>query len=386
MPKQYDVIIIGAGAAGLMCAIEANKHGKKVVILEKENKVAKKILISGGGRCNFTNLEISPQNYLSQNPHFCKSALAQYSQWDFMALMEKHNLTWNKKNTSQLFCDQKSGAIVEMLLDECKADIKTNCIVEKISSDFSITTNQGLFQAKSLVIASGGSSIPKMGATDFALTIAKQFGLKVIEFTAGLVPFVFANHCFQNLSGTAFEVEVSCNGTSFRENLLITHQGLSGPAILQISSYWHKSDEIIINLLPDINAENYLLEQQQNNPKIFLKTALMNFLPKKFASLIIEVGSELRELTLANIKQTDLKAFAYKLNNFTITPDKTQGFRTAEVCLGGVDTNELSSKTMMSKKVNGLYFIGESVDVTGHLGGYNFQWAWSSGFVAGQNV
>lgn len=384
MPKNYDVIIIGGGAAGLMCAIEANKRGKKVVILEKENKVGKKILISGGGRCNFTNLEISAQNYLSQNPHFCKSALAQYSQWDFMAMMEKHHLTWNKKHTNGLFCDQKSGAIVQMLLDECQnIDIKTNCIIEKIQNNFLVSTNQGDFKASSLVIATGGASIPKMGATDFGLKIAKQFGLKTINFKAGLVPFIFNNHCFQDLSGTSLEVEISCNNISFRENILMTHFGLSGPAVLQISSYWQQGETITLNLLPDIDAESFLLKQQKTHPKIQLKTSLGQFLPKKFASKLVEVSSQLSELSLANIKQKDLKAFANKLNSFKITPDKTQGLRTAEVCLGGVDTDELSSKTMMSKKIKNLYFIGETVDVTGHLGGYNFQWAWSSGFVAG---
>jgi len=381
------VIIIGAGASGLMCAIYALKRNLSVLILEKSEKIAKKILISGGGRCNFTNLNINSEAYISSNPHFHKSALSQYTQWDFMDLMQQHNLTWHEKKLGQLFCNEKAPAIVKMLFRECEnADIKINCEVLDIQLGFSIKTNQGEFKSKSLVIATGGASIPKMGATDFAIKIAQKFALKTKNFQAGLVPFVFKNHCFKDLSGTSFEVIVSCNNVSFRENMLITHRGLSGPAILQISSYWQKNQEIIINLLPDINAQTWLLEQQNINPKKLLKSILTQFFSKKMSSKLVDVLSDFEEKTLNEIKIKDLKIFARKLNNFSIIPDTIEGMRTAEVCLGGVDTSELSSKTMETHKIKNLFFVGEAVDVTGHLGGYNFQWAWSSGFVVGNNI
>ena len=393
--KQYDVIIIGAGAAGLMCAAQALKRNKSVLILDKANKAGKKILISGGGRCNFTNLNIEPQAFISNNAHFCKSALSRYTQWDFIALLESLQLTWTEKTLGQLFCDQKSSAVLRGLLSECEgADIELNVETSAIKSEqgYTLTTNHGDYQAQSLVIATGGPSIPKMGATDFGLQTAKQFGLKSVGFKPALVPLTFHQHdinnYFKDLSGLSLDAVVSCNNASFREGLLITHRGLSGPAILQISSYWHKGDYIEINLLPDLNAIEFLLDMQQKRGKAELKTILGEFFPKRLAERFANTLSakKLADTTLGEIKQHDLKAFGYCLNNWMLSPSGTEGMRTAEVCSGGVETNELSSKTMESNKHPGLYFIGETVDVTGWLGGYNFQWAWSSGWAAGQVV
>ena len=393
--KQYDVIIIGAGAAGLMCAAEALKRKRSVLILEKLNKPGKKILISGGGRCNFTNLNIEPQAYLSKNPHFCKSALSRYTQWDIIALLESFQLSWEEKKLGQLFCNQKSGAVLSALLNNCqKADIKLNIEVSAIKQDhgYVLITNKGNFQTESLVIATGGPSIPKMGASDFGLKIANQFGLKSVPFKPGLVPFTFhqqdINIYFKDLSGLSIDVIVSCNHTSFRENMLITHRGLSGPSILQISSYWKSGEPIQIDLLPDLDAAEYLLNMQQQRGKVLLKTILGEFFPNRLATRFGNTlgAKKIANITLSEIKKNDLKIFGSCLNNWVITPSGTEGFRTAEVCTGGVDTNELSSKTMESNKQTGLYFIGETVDVTGWLGGYNFQWAWSSGWAAGQVV
>ena len=393
--KTYDVIIVGAGAAGLMCAIEAQKRKRSVLILDKANKAGKKILISGGGRCNFTNLYIEPESYLSNNPHFCKSALSRYTQWDFIALLESAQLSWNEKTLGQLFCDQKSGSVLSMLLDECaQAELKLACEISQITFEVSYTleTNQGSFQTESLVIATGGPSIPKMGASDFGLQVAKQFGLKSVEFKPALVPLTFHQHdintYFKDLSGLSLEAIVSCHQASFREQLLITHRGLSGPAILQISSYWHEGDAIEINLLPDVDASKYLLNKQQTRGKAELKTILGEFFPKRLAERLANTLSTkaLAEETLGEINQHDLKAFGHCLNHWMLVPSGTEGLRTAEVCTGGVATDELSSKTLESSKQPGLYFIGETVDVTGWLGGYNFQWAWSSGWAAGQVV
>ena len=393
--KQYDVIIIGAGAAGLMCAAEALKRKRSVLILEKLNKAGKKILISGGGRCNFTNLNIEPQAYLSKNPHFCKSALSRYTQWDIIALLESFQLSWEEKKLGQLFCNQKSGAVLSALLKNCqKADIELNIEVSAIKQDhgYVLSTNKGNFQTESLVIATGGPSIPKMGASDFGLKIANQFGLKSVPFKPGLVPFTFhqqdINIYFKDLSGLSIDVIVSCNHTSFREDMLITHRGLSGPSILQISSYWKSGKPIQIDLLPDLDAAEYLLNMQQQRGKVLLKTILGEFFPNRLATRFANtLGSKkIADITLSEIKKNDLKMFGSCLNNWVITPSGTEGLRTAEVCTGGVDTNELSSKTMESNKQSGLYFIGETVDVTGWLGGYNFQWAWSSGWAAGQAV
>lgn len=393
--KSYDVIIIGAGAAGLMCAIEASRRGRSVLIIEKSEKAGKKILISGGGRCNFTNLFIESESYLSNNPHFCKSALSRYTQWDFIAKLESHQLSWSEKTLGQLFCDQKSPAVVKMLLDECSdAEMLFNAEVNTIAfnNGYSVKSTQGEFQAQSLVIATGGPSIPKMGATDFGVRIAKQFGLDVYDFVPALVPFVFNQRdiekYFKALSGLSFEASVSCQGQTFRENVLITHRGISGPAILQISSYWRSGEEIILNLLPDIEAADYLLSKQLEYGNLALKTVLSDFFPKRFSARLVDtlIDKSFTDLALKQISQNDLRRFGNALNHWELIPISTEGLRTAEVCNGGVDTNELSSKTMASIKQPGLYFVGETVDVTGWLGGYNFQWAWSSGWAAGQVV
>jgi len=393
--KQYDVIIIGAGAAGVMCAAEALKRGRSVVILDKANKAGKKILISGGGKCNFTNLFIEPEAYISSNPHFCKSALSRYTQWDFIALLESHHFHWTERTLGQLFCDQKSGAVLRVLLDECQqADTILDCEINQVvfESTYNLQTNQGDFQAQSLVIATGGPSIPKMGATDFGVQIAKQFDLKSLSFQPALVPFTFHQHdidkYFKDLSGLSLDAVVSCNNASFREALLITHRGLSGPAILQISSYWNKGDHIEVSLLPDLDASEYLINMQQQRGKAELKTILAELFPKRLAERLANTltSQPLANIPLGEINQHKLKAFGGQLNNWMIVPSGTEGLRVAEVCTGGVSTDELSSKTMESSKQPGLYFIGETVDVTGWLGGYNFQWAWSSGWAAGQVV
>jgi len=392
-----DVAILGGGAAGLMCAIEAGKRGRKVVLIEKAKKVGKKILISGGGRCNFTNLYTEPESFLSPNSHFHKSALSRYTQWDFIALMEKHDLQWSEKTLGQLFCEQKASAVVDMLLEECRqvgVTIVLDSLVEKIEfqKQYTITTQFKTISAESLVIATGGPSIPKMGATDFGLQIAKQFGMKSNSFKSALVPFTFQqddiDRYFKDLSGLSLDAIVTCNGVSFREGVLITHRGISGPAALQASSYWHKGDKLIINLLPDVDAINVLIEAQQSRGKTALKTILTELLPRRFAERLANtlLAFELAELTLGEIKQRDLKQLGNSLNHWHLQPSGTEGMRTAEVCTGGVDVNGLSSKTMESTKQTGLYFIGETVDVTGWLGGYNFQWAWSSGWAAGQYV
>ena len=401
---MYDVIIIGAGAAGLMCAIEAGKRGRRVLVLEKANKAGKKILISGGGRCNFTNLYTEPDAYLSNNPHFCKSALSRYTQWDFIGLVEKHGLGWTEKTLGQLFCDQKAGAIVELLLAECRevgADIELNCDVSEVSkasiqsrnqdtesASFTIESSKGTFESKKLVIASGGPSIPKMGATDLGLKIAKQFDLNTYNFVAGLVPFTFPEKeldtLFRELSGTAVDVILSVNNTSFKEAILFTHRGLSGPAALQISSYWTLGDSISVNLFPEESAEDWLAAQLEEHPNAELKTLLARTIPKRLASKLCDLL-----ITSKPMKQytpTELQTIAQQLSDWQLKPHGTEGMRTAEVALGGVDCDELSSKTMESKQVKGLYFVGESIDVTGHLGGYNFQWAWASGWCAGQYV
>lgn len=394
LKATYHTLIIGAGAAGLMCAIEAGKKGQKVLLLDKAEKIAKKILISGGGRCNFTNFNNDANAYLSKNPHFCKSALARYTQWDFISLLDKYNLSWTEKTLGQLFCDQKSKAIVEMLLSECEdngVEIKTNCEITQVSKDntlFTIASSLGQFQASSLVIATGGPSIPRMGASDFGLQISQQFGLKNIPFMPALVPFTFPKNSlekiFKPLAGISINVSIRCQKAAFREAMLFTHRGLSGPAILQISSYWHKDDKIYINLFPEIDSKIWLENQQKQYPKAELKTCLNHHLPKKLAQKLCEtlfISKPMQQYTAIEIKQ-----LASQLSNWELTPNGTEGMRTAEVCTGGVNTDELSSKTFESKKIAGLYFIGETVDVTGHLGGYNFQWAWSSGWCAGQFV
>jgi len=382
-----DVIIIGAGAAGLMCAIESGKRGRKVLVIEHAEKIGKKILISGGGRCNFTNLYAKPENFISENPHFCKSALARYTPQDFISLVDKYNIKYHEKKLGQLFCDGSAKEIVYLLQSECDNNgvgIKVNCNVTKISKDntFQIITNQGELSCDSLVIATGGISIPKMGATDFGYKTAKQFGLNITNIKPGLVPFTFKKWKYGGLSGVSVDSLVSCNNISFRENILFTHKGLSGPAILQISNYWNPGDSIIINLLPDRNFEEIL--QKNKSGRIMLDNFLSQHLPKRLAEKFCEMYFPAKQLY--KLSETIFPEIAEKIHNWKLKPSGAEGFEKAEVTCGGVDTDELSSKTMECKKVKGLYFIGEAVDVTGWLGGYNFQWAWASGFAAGQYV
>ena len=392
---KIDVIIIGAGAAGLMAAISAGGRGRKVLVLDHANKVGKKILMSGGGRCNFTNLDIQAENYISQNPHFCKSALSRYTQWDFIAMVEKHNIAYHEKKLGQLFCGdtdrpQKSKDILNMLLDECasvNAEIRASCTIERISKTndgFQLKTSQGNWQCQSLVIASGGLSIPKMGATGFAYNIAKQFEINVLPQQAALVPFTLLDKMkadFFALSGTSVDTTVSCNGQSFRENILFTHRGLSGPAILQISSYWQQGDSISINLLPEIDLSDYL-HSQDNKPLI---TILSQLFSKKLGQTLCTIWfKEIANKPLAEISNHDRQLIIQNLQNWQFKPNGTEGYRTAEVTKGGIDTDEVSSKTFETHAVKNLYFIGEALDVNAHLGGYNFQWAWSSGHAVGQ--
>lgn len=384
---SFDVIIIGAGAAGLMCAIEAGKRGRKVLVIELAKKIGKKILISGGGRCNFTNTNESSENFISENPHFCKSALARYTSKDFISLVEKHKIKYHEKKLGQLFCDSSAKEIVNMLQDECDragVEILVNCTVEELikNEKFIIKTNQGEFESESLVIASGGISIPQMGATDFGYKIARQFGIKLTKTVPGLIPFTLKQKDFSELSGVSIDSIVTCNGISFRENILFTHKGLSGPTILQISSYWKTGDSIYINILPDIDIKQLLTENSESKTEFV--NFLAQFLPKRFTEKWCNIYFKSKPVN--RLTEKDMGYIADKIHNWQIIPSGTEGFGKAEVTKGGVDTNELSSKTMESKKVNGLFFIGEVVDVTGWLGGYNFQWAWASGFAAGQYV
>ena len=391
---QTDVLIIGASASGLMCAIEAGKRGRKVTLLDHAGKPGKKILISGGGRCNFTNYDISAENYISHNPHFCKSALSRFSQWDFIAMMDDYSIPWHEREHGQLFCDNSAKDILNMLLSECeKADveIRLNCKIEQIEkpddSTFLINTSLGTFQATSLVVASGGLSIPRMGASPFGYKIAEQFNHHVWPTMAGLVPFTLQPHdkaMLAELSGIAVDSIVSNKRIQFRENILFTHRGLSGPAILQISSYWQAGEPVNINLLPELDLVDLLTTRKASQPKTKLKTVLAEFLPKRF--LLTLLGQETLDKPLQDISHSRIGKIAQQLQHWQIKPNGTEGYRTAEVTLGGIDCNELSSKTMESSKVTGLYFIGEVVDVTGWLGGYNLQWAWSSGWCAGQVV
>ncbi|MCY7363293.1 MAG: NAD(P)/FAD-dependent oxidoreductase [Ignavibacteria bacterium] len=386
----YDVIIIGAGAAGMMCAIEAGKRGRSVLLIEHCEKVGKKILISGGGRCNFTNKNVSSENFLSDNSHFCKSALSRFTPENFISLIEKHKISFHEKKLGQLFCDGSSRQIVEMLENECKdvgVKILINYKIEKVikNENFEVQTPRENFNSASLVIATGGISIPKMGATDFGYKIAKQFNIKLTEIYPALVPFTFSNELkkiFGELSGISVDSVVSCNGISFRENILFTHKGLSGPAILQISSYWNSGDSIFINLLPDVNL--FELLKENSNSKIELVNFLSNYFSKRFAQIFC--GKYFQSKPLINFSEKEFKLISEKIHGWEIIPSGTEGYDKAEVTAGGVSTDELSSKTMESKKVKGLYFTGEVVDVTGWLGGYNFQWAWASGFAAGQFV
>ena len=392
MRFSYDVVIVGAGAAGLMCAIEAGKRGRQVIVLDHARKIAEKIRISGGGRCNFTNRYASPDAFLSHNPHFMKSALQQYSQHDFVALVEKHGIAYHEKKLGQLFCDESAQDIISMLLDECadagvtiSSETHITAVDHAAKDGFEISTDRGTYHAQSLVIASGGLSIPKIGATGFGYDIARQFGLGIRQTSAGLVPLTFAEdlsaRC-KDISGLSVEAEVQCDKTQFAEGLLFTHRGLSGPSILQISSYWDSGKTLSVNLAPEQDMGNVMTARKRSNPKQDTQTILSEFLPKRLASLFCALHDSSGKL--ADMPDKKLAALGMAVNDWQVLPNGTEGYRTAEVTLGGVDTDDLSSKTMAARQIAGLYFIGEVVDVTGHLGGYNFQWAWSSGFVAGQ--
>ncbi len=382
MSRRYDVIVAGGGAAGLMCALRAGQRGRRVVVLEHAEKVGKKILISGGGRCNFTNLGSRPEAFLSANPHFCKSALARYTQHDFIALVEKHRIAWHEKTLGQLFCNGSARQIVAMLLAECAAvgvEVKVAHRITGIdkAEHFGVATDHGAFASPALVLATGGLSIPKMGATGFAHDVARRFGLRLTETRPALVPLTLK---VPELSGVSLEVVTRLGRASFREAMLFTHRGLSGPAILQISSYWRDGQEIAIDLLPDIDAASFLKDRKRSRPKAELRTVLSEVLPQRLAQHLASEG------TMANARDRDLDALAERLTAWKIVPTGTEGYAKAEVTVGGVDTDELSSRTLEAKKAPGLFVIGEAVDVTGWLGGYNFQWAWSSGWAAGEAV
>ena len=390
MTQHADALIIGGGAAGLMCALTAGQRGKRVLLVEHANRVGKKILMSGGGRCNFTNTGATPANFLSANPHYCKSALARYTPADFVAMVERHGIQYHEKELGQLFCDESSKLIVKMLLDECAAAgvrVETSCSIERVThgdAGFHVHTTRGASSAPALVVASGGLSIPSMGASGFGHDLARQFGHTVLPTRAGLVPLTLSGkhqERMQDLSGVAFPVEATCNGQSFHNFMLITHRGISGPAILQISSYWQPGDDLRLDLLPGTDAHAILQQLRQDRPAAELKTVLGELLPKRFAQRLCEAWLPNRPMKQFNAPE--LEEIATQLQDWPLTASGTEGYRTAEVTLGGVDTDELSSTTMQSRRVPGLYFIGEVVDVTGWLGGYNFQWAWASGHAAG---
>lgn len=388
-PSSYDTIVLGAGAAGLMCAAVAGQRGRRVLLLEGASEPGKKILISGGGRCNFTNLHTAPDRYISRNPHFAKSALSRYAPGDFIGLIERHGIAWHEKTLGQLFCDGSAKQIVAMLLEECrKGGVELGCDasisqVAKLEGGFEVSSTAGTATAPTLVIATGGPSIPKMGATGFAYELARQFGLKVVEPRPALVPLNLSGEdlLFRELSGVAAPVVARCGSSSFREAALFTHRGLSGPAILQVSSYWRRGDQIGIDFLPD-RATGWLVEAKRQRPRASLKALLGEALPDRLAlTLAQKLGYEGELGGLKDVQATALEA---RLADWRFTPNGSEGLAKAEVTVGGIDTAELSSKTMEAKRVPGLYAIGEAVDVTGWLGGYNFQWAWASGWAAAQ--
>ncbi len=391
MNFNYDVLVIGGGAAGLLCAIEAGKRGKKVCLIEHTSKIGEKIRISGGGKCNFTNLHIEHKNFLSNNPYFCISALKQYSQNDFINLVKDYNISYFEKKDGQLFCEKSSFEIINMLLNECEKynviilkETNINSIV-KSNDNFNCNSNKGCFSSNALVIATGGLSVPKIGASSFGYEVAKKFNIKIIKPEPGLVPLTFSSELLdicKQLAGISINVKVFLDKIIFFEGLLFTHKGISGPAILQISSYWKKNKKININFSPDLVVFDYIKRKKELNSKQSINSVLFEILPKR----IIEILFQVKNHKLAEVSDSVIRLISESINKWTIEPNGTEGFKIAEVTLGGIDTSELSSKTMESKKVKGLYFIGEVIDVTGHLGGYNFQWAWSSGYVAGQNV
>ena len=397
--QSFDTIILGAGAAGLLCAITAAQRGRKVLVLERSNKVGKKILMSGGGRCNFTNLHASPERFLSANPHFCKSALSRYTQWDFIEMVERHGIEYFEKETvnglsGQLFCRESSKQIVAMLLAECEkagVEIHTRCETRAVTQreGFHLATDQGAVSSESLVVACGGLSIPSLGGSGFGYQLAEQFSLRLLPTVPGLVPFTFSDarkDLFARLSGLSCEVTICNRRASFREDLLFTHRGLSGPAVLQISSYWKPGEAVAVNFLPGENAGKLLAEWKKKHPRSLLRKQLSHLLPGKLVhELEVLHWAENSDKPLAGWPDRQLEYVARQLQTWELKPAGTEGYRTAEVTLGGVDTRDLSSKTMESR-VPGLFFIGEVVDVTGHLGGFNFQWAWSSGHAAGLEV
>ena len=410
--NHYDVIVIGGGAAGLMCAWQAGLRGKRVVVLERSKKLGRKILMSGGGRCNFTNLYIEPDNFICSNPHFVKSALSQYTAWDFIGNVVKHNIAYHERDHGQLFCDDSAKQIVDMLVQECNTvsvDLVMQCDIFSVAitgdavstttesepstplpARFTLNSSKGAFSCVSLVVATGGLTIPSMQPTPFGYELARQFGLSVLPIRASLVPYTFTGalkDMFARLSGNAIPSIVHAGKQHFREALLFTHRGLSGPVVLQVSNYWQQGDPISIDLIPDLNVSSSLTDAKLARPKSLVRTVLAQSLPK---NLVLEFEQlwwpEHKELSIGDWPNTKLAALGEKFNNWEVVPSGTEGYRTAEVTLGGVDTNELSSKTMQAKKQSGLYFIGEVVDVTGHLGGFNFQWAWSSAYACAKSV
>ena len=391
---DYDVIIIGAGAAGMMCALTAGQRGRRVLLVDHAAQAGEKIRISGGGRCNFTNLYCGPANFLSANPHFCRSALAGYSQYDFIALIDAHGIAWHEKDLGQLFCDDSAQQVIDMLLEEClrgNVQLALNTAINQVARQehgFTVMTTRGQFTAAQLVVASGGKSIPKIGASDLAYTLAAQFGLAMVTPRAGLVPLVFAPQlklALAGLSGVSLEADVSCNGAHFHEALLFTHRGLSGPSILQISSYWMPGATIRIDLAPDVEVLALLREQRVAHPRQQAASALGSLLPRRLAQRIAD-QTDCALGNLAELSDTKLRALADHVQCWQLVPDGSEGFRKAEVTVGGVATSALNSQNLEARAVPGLHFIGEAVDVTGHLGGHNFQWAWSSGVAAGRNL
>ncbi|MBI5058112.1 MAG: NAD(P)/FAD-dependent oxidoreductase [Nitrospirae bacterium] len=387
---ERDVVIIGAGAAGLMCAIEAGKRGRGVSVIDHSGKAGQKIRISGGGNCNFTNLNTGPEHYISQNPHFCKSALSRFTPGDFISLLVKHGIGYHEKENGQLFCSEGSASIINIIRKECDAagvQIHLNCRISKIGKQgfFNVATSRGTFLSKSLVIATGGLSYPKIGATGFGHKVAENFGLKVTPLKPALVPMIFNRKdlaAFSGLSGVSVKAKVNCGNKEFCGNILFTHKGLSGPAILQISSYWNNGDTIHVDLLPDVDLHEVFIEKRQG--RMEMKNLLALYFPKRFIQKWCEMY--IRSKPVYQYVNKEIEDIVIRLKNWEIQPAGTEGYGSAEVTVGGVDTNELSSKTMETKKVPGLYFIGEVVDVTGQLGGYNLQWAWASGHAAGQFV
>ncbi len=393
MQRKSDVIVIGAGAAGMMCAIRAAQRGRSVIVLDHAKSPGEKIRISGGGRCNFTNIHAGPKSFLSANPHFCKSALARFTPSDFIAIVDRHRIAWHEKTLGQLFCDDSAKDIIRMLLDEMQAagaalHLRTEIAdVEKSGEGFRISTSEGAYECRSLVIASGGKSIPKMGATGFAYRIAEQFGLPMVETRPGLVPLTLDQATLESLSdlsGISAPAEIRHGKTAFREALLFTHRGLSGPAILQISSYWREGEDITVDIEPDVDLFEHLKAAKRGNGRQSAQTALAEILPKRLAQYLADREGIVGHM--ADLSDKVLARLAEAVQSWKIKPSGSEGYRTAEVTLGGIDTTGLDSRTMAAKSIPGLYFIGECVDVTGWLGGYNFQWAWASGFVAGESL